>query len=167
MPDVLTRARDLTAHFRATLSTLVLGTASAAGEPDASVAATLLDERGAFLIYVSGLAAHTRNLRENPRASVLLVEPEAATGQPLARRRLTFACTAAPIARDSAEHPALVLAFRTRFGPAIDLLAGLPDFQLVRLTPQRGRVVAGFGAAFDVDPLDWSRLTAVSRPAGR
>lgn len=167
MSDPLLRARDLIAQFRANLSTLVLGTSSADGEPDASVAATLLDPSGAFVVYVSGLSAHTRNLRANPRASVLLVEAEIATPQPLARRRLTFACAAEAVARDSAAHTALVAAFRAQFGEAIDLLAGLPDFQLVRLTPLRGRVVVGFGAAFDIDPHDWTRLSPVGRPPAR
>ena len=167
MSDPLLRARDLIAQFRADLSTLVLGTSSADGEPDASVAATLLDPSGAFVVFVSGLAAHTRNLRDNPRASVLLVEAATATNPPLARRRLTFACAAESVARDSAAHAALVAAFRAKFGEAIDLLAGLPDFQLVRLTPLRGRVVVGFGAAFAVDPHDWTRLSPVGRPPAR
>jgi putative heme iron utilization protein len=67
------------------------------------------------------------------------------------------------VARDSAAHAELVTAFRAKFGPTIDVLAGLPDFQFVRLTPQRARVVVGFGAAFEVDPRDWSRLTPVGR----
>lgn len=167
MSDSLSRARDLIAQFRANLSTVVLGTSSADGEPDSSVAATLLDPSGAFVVFVSGLAAHTRNLRANPRASVLLVEAETSTTQPLARRRLTFACAAEPVARDSAAHAALVTAFRAKFGGAIDLLAGLPDFQLVRLTPLRGRVVVGFGAAFAVDPHDWTQLSPVGPPPAR
>ena len=167
MSDALARATALTAHFRATLSTIVLATTSADGEPDASVAAALLDVDGAFVIYISGLAAHTRNLRAVPRASVLLVAPESATTQALARPRLTFACTAEPIPRDTPAHAAFVTAFRAKFGPTIDVVATLPDFQFVRLIPQRGRVVAGFGAAFEVNPHDWSQLTAVGRPAAR
>jgi putative heme iron utilization protein len=167
MSEPLLRARDLIAQFRANLSTLVLGTSSADGEPDASVVATLLDPSGAFVVYVSGLSAHTRNLQANPRASVLLVEAETATTQPLARRRLTFACAAEPVVRDSPAHAALVAAFRDQFGGAIDLLAGLPDFQLVRLTPLRGRVVVGFGAAFAVDPHDWTQLSPVGRQPAR
>ena len=96
-----------------------------------------------------------------------LLATSTSTTQPLARRRLTFACAAESVARDSAAHAALVAAFRTQFGGAIDLLAGLPDFQLVRLTPLRGRVVVGFGAAFAVDPHDWTQLTPVGRPPAR
>jgi putative heme iron utilization protein len=31
----------------------------------------------------------------------------------------------------------------------------------MRLVPQKGRLVAGFGQAYEVDPLDWSRLSHV------
>ncbi len=167
MSEAIARARDAIAHFRTHLSTVVLGTASAEGEPDSSVAAALVAADGDFVIYISGLAAHTRNLRANPRGSILLVEPESPATQPLARRRLTFACTADPVTRESAAHTAFVTAFRTKFGPVIDVVAGLPDFQFVRLVPQRGRVVIGFGAAFDVAPQDWDHLTPVGRPPPR
>jgi putative heme iron utilization protein len=167
MSDALARARELIATLREPLSTLVLGTAALDGTPDASVAATLLGADGAFVIYVSGLAAHTRNLRANPRASVLLIESETNPGNPLARRRLTFACAAEPVARDSTPHTEMVSAFRQKFGATIDVMAPLPDFQFFRLLPQTGRVVAGFGAAFEVNPRDWSDLTPVARASGR
>ena len=167
MSDALACARELIATLREQLSTIILGTAAPDGAPEASVAATLLDADGAFVIYVSGLAAHTRHLRANPRASVLLIESETTPGNPLARRRLTFACTAEPVARDSTTHAEQVSAFRHKFGATIDVMAPLPDFQFFRLLPQTGRVVAGFGAAFAVNPRDWTDLTPVARASGR
>jgi len=167
MSDALACARELIATLRERLSTIILGTAAPDGTPDASVAAALLDADGAFVIYVSGLAAHTRHLRANPRASVLLIEPETNPGNPLARRRLTFACAAEPVARDSTPHTEMLSAFRQKFGVTIDVMAPLPDFQFFRLLPQTGRVVAGFGAAFAVNPRDWTDLTPVVRASGR
>lgn len=167
MSEALARATALTARLRATLSTVHLATTSADGEPDASIAAALLDADGAFVIYISGLAVHTHNLRAVPRASVLLIETETATPNPFARPRLTFACTAEPIPREAPAHTALVAAFRAKFGPTIDVVATLPDFQFIRLLPHRGRVVAGFGAAFEVNPRDWSQLTPFGRPGAR
>ena len=99
MTDALASARALTAELRAHLATIVLGTATADGTPDASVAAALLDSDGAFVIYVSGLAAHTRHLRVNPRASVLLTAAETSAGNAFARPRLTFACAAETVGR--------------------------------------------------------------------
>ena len=150
------------ARFRTNLRTVVLATISAEGEPEASVAAAVLGEGGSLVIYVSGLAAHTRNLRANPRASALLAEDESAATQPLARRRLTLGCAATPIAREAAEFSPLVAQFRARFGGTIDLLASMPDFQLVRLTPHRARLVVGFGQAFELDPRDWSVKSRVT-----
>lgn len=160
-------ARSFVAEIRANLSTVCLATTNREGTPEASIAAALLDKDSAFIIYISGLAAHTRNLRENPLASVLLAEPENAATNALARRRLTFACSAEAVARDSALHTQFVTDFLAKFGPTIEVLAGLPDFQFVRLTPHRGRVVVGFGAAFEVEPRDWHHLTPVNRPPAR
>lgn len=156
MKEPSDRTGEVLAHLRENLRTVVLATVSADGEPEASVAGAVLGPNGTLIVYVSGLAAHTRNLRATGRASVLLAEDESAAPQPLARRRLTFACNAAPLARDRAEFPPLVAQFRARFGATIDLLAAMPDFQLIRLTPQRGRLVVGFGQAFEIEPRDWS-----------
>jgi putative heme iron utilization protein len=98
---------------------------------------------------------------------VLLTAAETSAGNAFARPRLTFACAAEPVARDGEKHGAYVAAFREKFGATIDVLATLPDFQFFRLRPQSGRVVAGFGAAFNVDPSDWSQLTPVGPPPAR
>lgn len=170
MNDAHTRARELVLQLGTQFRTIVLGTAGADGEPAASVVAAILDEAGTFVIYVSGLAAHTRHLQANPRASVLLAEAETAATNPFARRRLTFACRVVSVEPGGADHRALVAALGAKFGEIIGVLAGLPDFQLVRLIPQRGRLVAGFGAAFDVEPAGWHRTETLqlhaARPAG-
>ena len=170
MNDAHTRARELVLQFGTQFRTIVLGTAGADGEPAASVVAAALDGAGAFVVYVSGLAAHTRHLQANPRASVLLAESESAATNPFARRRLTFACRVEPVQPGSDDHRALVAALDSKYGEIIGVLSGLPDFQLVRLIPERGRLVAGFGAAFDVEPGGWHRTETLqlhaARPAG-
>lgn len=163
----LARAQAWIADRRACFRTVFLATASATGEPEASVVASALDARGAFLIHVSGLAAHTRHLRETGHASVLLAEDESTTTQPLARRRLTWRCRAEVIPRGHDEFQVSVNALRARFGAAFELTLTLPDFQLVRLVPQSGRLVAGFGETYDVDPADWTRLTPFAPPPRR
>lgn len=152
------RARAWVLAQRAGFKTVILGTVSPQGEPDASVAGAILAPDGSFRIYVSGLAAHTRHLLATRRASVLLIEDESAAAQPLARRRLTFACSADPVPRDTADFHESLPALRTKLGPSFDLIATLGDFQLIRLAPERARLVAGFGETYAVDPRDWSRL---------
>jgi len=164
MSTALDRARTLASQLQTGFKTIILGTASPDGEPDASPVAAVLDADGVFYICVSGLAAHTRHLLANRRASVLLVEDEADTRQSFARRRLTLSCTAAVLPRESPDASRILSALRAKFGAPVDLVASLPDFQLIALAPQRGRLVAGFGEAYEVDPHDWSNLTHVGRP---
>ena len=155
------RARTWVLALRTRFKTVVLGTTSPAGEPEASVAGAILASDGSFRIYVSGLATHTHHLLATGRASVLLVEDESASAQPLARRRLTFPCTAERVARDNADFATSTRALREKLGPAFDLLTNLGDFQMLRLAPQRGRFVAGFGETYHVDPHDWAQLTPI------
>ena len=156
----LARAQAWVAERRDKFRSVFLATASVSGEPEASVLAAALDAHGAFLIHVSGLAAHTRQLRATGRASVLLAEDEAVMTQPLARRRLTWRCTAEFLPTADPRLPDAVGVMCARFGRALELTLTLPDFHLVRLTPQSGRLVAGFGETYEVDPADWTKLTA-------
>lgn len=165
--DVATRretARRWAQQIRAEFRTVILATTSIDAEPDASVAGAIIAGDGAFLVYASRLAAHTRNLLATRRASVLVIEDEAAAAQPLARRRLTFQCLAAPVPREDAAHAPALAALRTRLGPTFDLISSLGDFQLFRLVPQAGRLVAGFGQAYEVNPVDWTPRDAPLGP---
>ncbi len=160
--DALGRAREAAARLRANLKTVILGTVSAGGEPDASVAPAVLGEDGAFYVYVSGLSLHTRNLQQTGKASVFIIQDEAAAKQLLARQRLTFPCAAVGVERGSAEFQTRMAALKAVFGPVMEHLEGMVDFRLFRLVPRTGRLVAGFGQAYDVDPEDWNRLGHVN-----
>lgn len=158
----LVRAREAAARLRGSLRTVILGTVSSTGIPGASVAPAVLGADGAFYVYVSGLSAHTRNLADTGKASVLLVEDESEAKQLLARQRLTFPCAVTPIPRDEATFSAQMTALKARFGPVMEHLETMTDFRLFRLQPARGRLVIGFGQAYDVDPLDWNKLNHVN-----
>lgn len=160
--DAVARARDAAARLRDRFKTVVLATVSADGLPEASVAPAVVDTDGTFHVYVSGLSTHTRNLAETGRASVLIVQDEAEARQALARQRVTFACAAESVARDTGEFRDRMDALREKFGPVMEHLEGMSDFRLFRLRPSRGRVVAGFGQAYDLDPRDWGKLSHVN-----
>jgi len=159
--EVLAQARETAGRFRREFKTVLLGTVSSEGEPEASVAPAVIGADGAFYIYVSTLAAHTRNILQTARASVLLIEDEAASAQLLARRRLTFSCIAAPIARKDDAFPRIMDPLKEKFGEAMAHLETMTDFHLFRLMPVRGRLVTGFGQAYEVDPLDWTQVGPV------
>ncbi|MDF3057057.1 MAG: HutZ protein [Rariglobus sp.] len=156
------RARAAVLHLRDTAQTVLLATVSADGLPDCSVAPFVLSADGTLHTFISSLSHHTANLRANAHASALLIEDEANASHLLARRRLTLRCTATFIARNDDAFTAPMQALRKKFGSVMEQLETMHDFHLVRLVPDRARLVAGFGQAYDAHPLDWTDLRHVN-----
>lgn len=137
---------------------LMLATVNQDGSPLVSYAPYIVNEQKQFYILVSQLAAHTANLQHSGRASVMLIEDEAAATQLFARQRLTFQCQARPVARHSLEWNKVMAQYRDRFGTMAELLESLPDFQLFQLTPTSGQLVVGFGQAYELSGAQWDTL---------
>lgn len=154
----LHRVTELYQEFPDKFRSIILSTVSANGAPQASYAPFLIDGDKTLYIYVSGLSAHTTNLKQTSRASVLFIEDEAETKEIFARRRLTYECTATPLPRDTTQWQTLIDRFEQRFGQVIGLMKGLPDFQIFQLQPQAGQFVIGFGAAYRVSTEDLNTL---------
>ncbi|AMY02054.1 HugZ family protein [Mesorhizobium ciceri] len=121
------------------------------GSPLASRVGVATDIDGAPLILVSMLSAHTGALLAEPRCSLLLGEP--GRGDPLAHPRLTLVCQAARIERGSAEHARTERRYLNHNARA-KLYAGLGDFSIFRLDPQRASLNGGFGKAYQLDRSD-------------
>ncbi len=101
-----------------------------------------------FFIFVSELALHTRDLQNDPRASIMIIEDEAASKQIFARTRLYYECEALIVPPDDSRYSPLLDDYQERHGKMVGLLRELPDFKLFRLIPQQGQFVMGFGKAF-------------------
>jgi putative heme iron utilization protein len=54
------------------------------------------DELGRPVLFVSSMAMHTQNLHQDPRASLLITQPEA-SGDPLGAARVTLLGTTEPV----------------------------------------------------------------------
>jgi hypothetical protein len=93
---------------------------------------------GAPLFLLSDLAEHTTNLRQDPRAS-LLVEATAGLEDPLTGGRVTLLGSVEKISGDQE-----MVRFCRRH-PTAALYRGFKDFNLYRMSPERGHLVAGFG----------------------
>ena len=136
--------------FRDDFETVLLATADGNAIPDASYAPCVIDDDGRIAVFISELASHTRNLRVNPRASLMFIADESASRNLFARRRLILSVSAETLPRNHAQWPILMEKMRARHGKTIDLLMQLPDFQLFRFTTLEGTWVRGFGQAFPV-----------------
>jgi putative heme iron utilization protein len=133
----------------ARINTVSLASLDASGDPCCSYAPYVYVD-GRFYLFLSGLAAHCRNMLARPVCDIMLIEDESQTKNLFARRRAMIRCTVDIVSRDVAEFSLVAANFRTKFGPTIDMLVGLPDFTLFRLLPQSGMIVQGFGNAIPI-----------------
>jgi putative heme iron utilization protein len=152
--DLQTEARE----FLNANQSLILGTVSDDGEPNASYAPFVRNDDSAFYVYVSELAQHTPCLLANGKCSVLVLEDEAMSSEIFARRRLTFACSATPIERESSAWITLMDVFEAKFPKTMPMLRPLKDFVLFQLTPERGTYVRGFAQAYRFTGEDLENL---------
>jgi len=135
-------------ELRQRCRTMVLATTDADTQPLASQTPYVVDAENRFLVLVSALAEHGRNLKTSDIISVMLLQDEAGLANPFARERLNYRCKVQVVARDSGQWQSGEQLFRKRFGKFVDTLLMLPDFAMYCLQPIDGRYVAGFGAAY-------------------
>lgn len=148
--------RALRDHRRSVL----LATADAQGRPHASYAPFLSDEHDQIYVYVSALAAHTRNLEGVAKASLLFIEDEADSPNIFARRRLSLDCRVDTIARDTPRWSSLLDRMAERHGRIVTTLRTLPDFRLLTLIAERGNYVRAFGQAYRLHGPHLEQITA-------
>lgn len=128
--------------------------AARAGEifPFVSLVLPALDIGGSPLLLLSDLSDHAKNLKANPKAS-LLYDGTLGLKEPLTGARLTLIGTAS--LADNAENRSLYLARQ----PSAELYAGFADFKLYRFEIVEALLVAGFGRIYRLGANDL-RLTS-------
>ena len=128
-----------------------LGTLDAEGFPAVTLTTMATAFDGTPLLLVSGLSAHTRNLKGDARVSLLVAQT--GRGDPLAHPRMTVFGRAEILEHDEAER----LGIRQRYlahNQKASLYVGLPDFRFVRIDVARASLNGGFGKAYELVPAD-------------
>jgi putative heme iron utilization protein len=144
-------------HLLRTARTAALATLDAGSlAPFASLVTLATAPDGSPLMLLSTLAAHTRNLLQDPRASLLIDDRSTFTGNDaLAGARMTVTGRIVPVATgDGAEAETIA---RRRFlarHPEAEGYAGFADFALYRLEVGTAHLVAGFGRINDIAASD-------------
>lgn len=121
------------------------------GEPAVSMVPWVWSpDLDSFLIHVSGLATHTRDMQEHPRVSAMVVGRIEDAPSPQALPRISLQANAHFLDKsDAAAYSAQQACYLARF-PDAEIMFGLGDFGLVALSPLSARLVAGFGQAYSL-----------------
>lgn len=122
------------------------------GEPRVSMTPFALLPGGAeFVIHVSGLAAHTRDMLADPRVSLMVMAPASPEVSPQALARVTIQGDAVPGEPGTPWHAEAKRAYLDRF-PDSAMTFELPDFALFGIRPRSVRFVGGFAQARSLTP---------------
>jgi heme iron utilization protein len=145
-PTHAERARTLVAQISTgTLCTLAI---DPAGYPYGSFV-TVAFEQGDPIFLLSALAEHTRNLEQDPRASLLVAESSAA--DPLANGRVTML---GPCTRVEGDGDTVRAAFLAAH-PNSAYYADFRDFAFWRLHVESVRYIGGYGRMSWIGQAEW------------
>jgi putative heme iron utilization protein len=101
---------------------------------------------GGLVMHLSGLAAHTRALLDDPRCSLAITRPDGGKGDPQLLPRLSLQGSAEALEPETKKHAAARALYVARF-PAAEPRFELADFVLFRFVPAEARYVGGFARA--------------------
>jgi len=99
-----------------------------------------------LLLFLSGLSLHTRNLAADPRASLVVGDPDPGSDDPQTLPRVSLQGRVTEISREARGFPAAWARYVARFPEAAPRLE-LGDFVLLRLVVEEARYVGGFARA--------------------
>lgn len=127
-------------------STAALGTLHSGAPYVSMVPFAILDDASGFVIHVSLLAAHTRDMLADPRVSLLITGPETSNMSAQALPRLTVLGAARQIASTAPDYLKARQVYLERFPESAPIFT-LGDFSLFLIEPDELRWVSGFAQA--------------------
>lgn len=117
------------------------------GEPFVSmVPYALLPEGAGFVIHVSSLAGHTKDMLAAPAVSLMIMAGASAEVSPQAVARVTIQGEAVRIPEEAPIHQAAKAIYLERFPQSAQTFE-LGDFALFAIRPRQARYVGGFAQA--------------------
>ncbi|MDV8110481.1 pyridoxamine 5'-phosphate oxidase family protein [Bacillus sp. BAU-SS-2023] len=126
---------------------LMISSLSKNSNPEVSYAPFIMKNNKLY-IYISKAANHYFNLLENNKCSVMIIEDENESKSIFARQRVSFCCEA-EIKQDDFNY--ILDEFEKIHGSQIMMVLKSLDFDVFELNIKSGRLVKGFGQAFDIE----------------
>lgn len=133
--------RLIRAHRWAALATVGEGGALAS-----MVAYAALPDLSRLVLHLSRLAPHTRNLLADPRAALVISEPDDGRDDPQTLARVTISGSVTAVDNSADEYANLRTLYTARLPESLQRFE-FADFSLFCFVPQDVRYVGGFGKA--------------------
>lgn len=144
---------ELLAHQK----TLMLSTLTQESIPAISYAPYIMRGNDIY-IYISQTAEHYHNLTHNPVCAAMIIEDESHAKTVFARQRVSFIAHATLIEDDEEVYQWFEIEHDKKMLERLRTM----DFSFFKLTLKKGRLVKGFGQAFDISYTNGStHLTPV------
>jgi putative heme iron utilization protein len=122
------------------------------GQPYVSMVPFAALPRGAgFVIHVSTLASHTKDMLSSPEVSLLVVAPAAPGVAPQELARVTIQGQAVQVTASSPGYPEAKSVYLSRFPQSAQMFS-FSDFSLFTIVPSSVRFVGGFAQARTISP---------------
>ena len=138
-------------------TTAALGTLRAGAPCVSMVPYAIAADGSGFIVHVSKLAAHTKDMLADTRVSLLVAEAEGEGKSPLGLMRATVQGQARRIPSGSNGHPGFKATYLARF-PDAEPMFDFSDFSIFVIRPVSARFVAGFGQAHSLSAETMERL---------
>lgn len=148
---------ELLARLLRERRTAALGTLRAGAAFVSMVPYALAADGSGFIVHVSELAAHTKDMLADARVSLMIADAEDGGKSPLGLMRVTVQGRAQRIPSAAPEQAALKTAYLARF-PDAEPMFGFADFSMFLIRPDAARFVAGFGQAHSLSGESMQRL---------
>ncbi len=155
------RSRETLIELMTTQRVAALGTLRGGAPEVTMVQIAPAADFSAFYIHISGLAHHTRNLNQDSRASLMIMEDTSARPDPQTLARISISGTAERIDKNSEAFEVARSLYVSKHPDAARNFM-LADFDLFAIKPESARFVAGFGRIFDLNSDDLRRVAADS-----
>ncbi|MBW8370675.1 MAG: pyridoxamine 5'-phosphate oxidase family protein [Thiobacillus sp.] len=104
-----------------------------------------------FIIHVSQLAAHTKDMLAHSQVSLLVIAPPTPEVMAQELARITVQGEAVQLVAGTPGHAAAKAAYLARF-PQSEMMFGFSDFSLFAIVPESIRFVGGFAQATTISP---------------
>ena len=133
-----------------------LGTLHYGGPSVSMVPYAIIEDPFAFVVLVSALSAHTKQMLGDPKVALMIMEPETDTKRPHTLARVSMQGRAEPLSQDDRRFGAARAAYSARFPDMVGLFE-LGDFTLFAIAPATVRVIAGLAQAASITPASFAR----------